>query len=431
MSTVRDLRELWDRGRAVVSDAVNRYRTTHPVEPATLDRLRELRELRETRSVSQDRLAAICSSLALRDLNLVDLAIEQLEKIYQHEEDPDKLEHLYQIDNLAIRMRRNAENLRVLAGQNSDDAAADSASLVDLLRAALSSIRQHERVALGQVAPVAIVGPVAADIGRVVTELLDNAANNSPPASMVRVNAYLTETASVLLRIEDDGIGLPDDRLAGLNQRLSGPSALDRDAVRHMGLAVVASLAHQHKMRVRLQRRVPQGTTALVTIPDSLVTDLPTALWSGGNTVSGTPRSSQPEGQPAPRHRASDDGPTGNNGSRINGARPEPPAERPAPLGELRREPVVGGLTPSGLPKRVPASLRAEAGPRDVTDDMTPSDTGIHPAVDTDPEVAAEAQAEHVRAFAEFGAFELGQRTADTGEEATELTGDLGDPDQE
>lgn len=401
VNTTRDLRGLWDRGRAVVTDAVSRYRAAQAIDPTSVDRARQ-----QSSALSQERLASVCSSLALRNLNLVDLAIERLETIYQNEGDPDKLANLYHIDNLAIRLRRNAENLRVLAGRDNDDASADSASLVDLLRAALSSIRQHDRIALGQIVSIGVVGPAAADVGRVLTELLDNGADNSPPTSQVRASAHLTETGSVLVRVEDDGIGLSEERLAVLNRRLTSPAALDRDAVRHMGLAVVSSLAHRHRLRVRLQRRVPQGTTALVTIPASLVCDLPTALWSGGNTVTG-PRSgrtipaNRPFTDPSPRQR-----PPSAPASQTTQPRPlaRPKVENPAPP----REPTVSSTTDSGLPRRVPASLRSEA--------SVPDPEPVTPAT------PVEARAGNEQLIADFGAFERGQHAA---EAPDQQSGDL------
>lgn len=439
MSTARELRDLWGRSRAAVTDAVNRYRAAQASDPTNLDRLRE-----QSRAMSQERLASICSSLALRNLNLVDLAIEQLEKIYEQEDDPDKLTSLYQIDNLAIRLRRNAENLRVLAGRDNEDSSSESASLVDLLRAALSSIRQHDRIALAQVASIGIVGPVAADVGRVLTELLDNAANNSPPTSQVRASAHLTETGSVLIRIEDDGLGLTEGRIGVLNRRMTSPAALDRDAVRHMGLAVVASLAHQHRLRVQLQRRVPQGTTATVTIPNSLICEIPTGLWSGGSTVSGVSRGGRPAMPNRPTMDASPRQATTTErrippASTVTASTAAPASTAKAPAVKApaastpsRGEPIVGAVTSSGLPRRIPASLRGEAGQPDGPSDAVPT----RPIIERPAQPPADERAGNERMFADLGAFERGQRAAEQPENSTVddprdagIAGDLGNPD--
>src|SRR5918997_280632 len=123
---------------------------------------------REPEEPPQDVLAGMCADLALRDLNLVDALLAQLENMEANEGDPDALARLYQLDHLATRVRRNAENLRVLAGQD------------------------------------------AGDVSRRLAELLDNATAHSPRTSIVTVSAHVTEQGHVLLRVEDAGIGLPN-----------------------------------------------------------------------------------------------------------------------------------------------------------------------------------------------------------------------------
>src|SRR5690606_30074840 len=174
----------------------------------------------------QQALVDMCANLALRDLNLVDTLLSELEKMETGEEDEERLEQLYRLDHLATRLRRNAENLRVLAGRDAGGPGSDASSLVDIVRGAMSSIDQYARVTIGRVVSLGVVGFAAEDISRLLAELLDNAANQSPPTAPVRVSAHLTETGSVLMRIEDEGIGLPEERLDELNRRLS-PSTSD------------------------------------------------------------------------------------------------------------------------------------------------------------------------------------------------------------
>ncbi|MFD2422763.1 sensor histidine kinase, partial [Amycolatopsis pigmentata] len=210
-----------------------------------------------------------------RDLNLVDVLLSELEGMEAREEDGARLAALYRLDHLAARLRRNAENLRVLAGHEASDVVGQTLSVVDVVRAAMSSIDQYSRVTIGRVVGLGVVGFAAEDVGRVVAELLDNATKWSSPSSVVRVSGHLTEQGSVLVRVEDEGIGLPSERLARLNERLAGSPVLDDESVRHMGLAVVRRLTARHGMRAWLDRRVPQGTTASVLLPAALVTEVP------------------------------------------------------------------------------------------------------------------------------------------------------------
>ncbi|HEX3649099.1 MAG TPA: ATP-binding protein, partial [Pseudonocardiaceae bacterium] len=200
----------------------------------------------------QEALAGVCATIALRDLNLVDSLLAQLEQLEASEDDPDALAQLYGLDHLATRLRRNAENLRVLAGQEAGGSSDETSSLLDVIRAALSSIEQYPRVEVGRVAPLAVVGFAADDISRLLAELLDNATTQSPPTVTVLVSAHLTERGSVLLRVEDAGIGMPDERQQELNDWLTEPPLLDSGAIEHMGLAVVRRLAHKHNARVTL-----------------------------------------------------------------------------------------------------------------------------------------------------------------------------------
>ncbi|MGW3966587.1 sensor histidine kinase [Amycolatopsis sp. NPDC005003] len=301
-------------------------------------------------------LAEICASVALRDLNLLDQLLARLEELEAGEEDHHRLADLYQLDHLATRLRRNAENLRVLAGQDTAGDAARATSVLDLMREAMSSINHYARITIGRVVNLGVVGFAAEDLGRVLAELFDNAANQSSPSSPVHVSAHLTEQGSVLVRIEDEGIGIPADRIGDLNARLAAGGDLDDAAARHMGLAVVARLAARHGVTVRLDRRSPHGTVATVLLPTGIVTELAEHAWSGTRTVTVEPVKTGAGPEPAtvgglPRRRA----------GTFPRETPEPlaprkPTPRPRPV-----EGVVGGTTANGLPRRVPGSIRGAA----------------------------------------------------------------------
>ncbi|WP_167170906.1 ATP-binding protein [Saccharomonospora amisosensis] len=324
---------------------------------------------------SEQALIDICASIALRDLNLVDSLLSQLEEMESKEEDDQRLAQLYRLDHLATRLRRNAENLRVLAGRDASDMTSDTASLVDAVRAAMSSIDQYSRITIGRVVSLGVVGFAAEDLSRLLAELLDNAANQSPPNSLVRVSAHLTEQGSVLVRIEDEGIGLPPERLRELNERLSTAPVLDDDAVRHMGLAVVRRLAARHQMRVFLERRLPHGTTATVLLPGSLVAELPEASWSGTQTVvvsqpppnGSTPRPAgafQPAAAPGSSVLTEPPATTASGLPQRNAMSAPPREHEPTRLPKPRPVPSDGGTTPSGLPRRVSRSLKNPSGER-------------------------------------------------------------------
>ncbi|OXM69933.1 sensor histidine kinase [Amycolatopsis vastitatis] len=333
-------------------------------------------------------LAEICASVALRDLNLVDQLLARLEELEAGEEDHHRLAELYQLDHLATRLRRNAENLRVLAGQDTTDDAARATSVLDLMREAMSSINHYARITIGRVVNLGIVGFAAEDLGRVLAELFDNAANQSSPSSPVHVSAHLTEQGSVLVRIEDEGIGIPADRVGDLNARLAAGGDLDDAAARHMGLAVVARLAARHGVTVRLDRRSPHGTVATVLLPTGIVTELAEHAWSGTRTVTFEPVKVGASGEPVavgglPRRRP--------GAFPRETPVPRKPSPRPRPV-----ERAAGGTTPSGLPRRVPGSIR-----------------GAAPEPPPPPPPGRDTSASgHERLLADLGAFADGERAA-------------------
>lgn len=398
-------RDLLERSRVAAVQFLDQPRG----QAATLPRVIEGSHDSMVHQEPEGAVVDICASIALRDLNLVDSLLSLLETMEENEADPDRLGQLYKLDHLAARLRRNAENLRVLAGRDASDAVSESASLVDVVRAAMSSIDGYSRVSIGRVLSLGVVGIAADDLSRLLAELLDNAAKQSPPDTSVRVSAHLTEEGSVLMRIEDDGIGLPADRIEELNGRLSDEPKLNDDSVRHMGLAVVRRLAARHDMRVKLNRRAPHGTTATVLLPAGLLCELPETAWSGSQTVvmpAAESRNPQPvpaARRPSPRPKTSAHGTTvgglprrGSAGSNTSTASPSRTATRPPAPQDL----VDSARTANGLPRRVSRSIKNP----DHGDDSTPV-----PAPPAEPQ---DEKAGHEQLLADLDAFVAGEQAA-------------------
>lgn len=356
---------------------------------------------------TQDVLADVCASIALRDLNLVDSLLERLEKMEAAEDDPDTLAKLYSLDHLATRLRRNAENLRVLAGQEAGGSAEETSSLIDVIRAALSSIEQYPRVEVGRVAPLAVVGFAADDVERLLAELLDNAASQSPPTTSVLVSAHLTERGSVLLRLEDAGIGMPEDRLDQLNEWLAAEPVLDNGSIDQMGLAVVRTLAAKHHVKVWLGRRAPHGTTASVLLPSELVREAAPVSFTRRPTPAEPARPPVPEAAERRAERAA----TTLSGLPRRSSRPRYGARADGPT-------VRGETTPSGLPRRVPQSLRGGVAVDDPVDE----------AVEIDDQDADEGRDRFLADLDDFAAGESAARE-ELDDRRTEEPGPVSDGD--
>lgn len=324
---------------------------------------------------SHEALARVSADVARRDLNLVDSLLARLEDMEASESDPDALARLYQLDHLAARLRRNAENLRVLAGQDAGSRPG-APPVIDVIRGAMSSIEHYQRIDIERVAALAVADPVADDLSRLLAELLDNATRYSPPMSRVTVSAYLTEQGSLLIQFENAGHHLPDDQLRVLNAQLSaaGPES---GSVEQMGLVVVRRLAAQHGIQVSLDSRPTRGTATTVLLPPNLLCDVPAKPW-----FADTPMMKIPGPAPAP----------------VGAPASPPPAValqgKPSPAPRMTR---------NGLPRRVPQSLR-EFGAFPTS---LPS-----PRNDPDADLAQEHTEGREQLIADIGDFSDGEQAA-------------------
>ena len=215
---------------------------------------------------------AMFVNLSRRTQSLVQRQIHLIDDLEQGEQDSDRLGSLFRLDHLATRMRRNSENLLVLAGHEASQRWSQPVALVDVLRAAVSEIEQYERVSLTVQPGISVRGQVVNDVVHLLAELLENATSFSSAESRVNVSGHLLNSGGVLLDITDQGVGMPADEMKDANWRLDNPPVVDVAVSRRMGLFVVARLASRHGIRVRLRPGPTGGLTALIWLPDETVT---------------------------------------------------------------------------------------------------------------------------------------------------------------
>src|SRR6185312_9700011 len=209
-------------------------------------------------------------SLSRRSVPLIDRLARMIDAMEQNEDDPDRLAKLFSMDHLVTRMRRNSENLLVLAGEEPVRKWTESVPLTDIARAAASEIEQYSRVALAVQPGIMISGQAAADVVHLLAELIENATLFSPQSTKVRVTVMELSSGGVLVEVRDDGVGVSPNRLADMNWRLDHPPMVDVSISRHIGLYAVARLAARHGIRVKLRPGAPQGLSALVWLPGTL-----------------------------------------------------------------------------------------------------------------------------------------------------------------
>ncbi|MFF7475024.1 nitrate- and nitrite sensing domain-containing protein [Streptomyces sp. NPDC008092] len=374
-------------------------------------------------------------NLSRRSQSLVDRLLRLMEQLERHEEDPEQLAGLFTLDHLATRMRRNNENMMVLCGstlvRSSRSAAVDT-----VLRGAVSEIEHYQRVLVEPGPAVDVIGYAAGDLGRLVAELLDNATTFSPPHTRVVVGGVREPDGSLLIEIQDEGIGMSAGDLARSNQRVATGTAADTPASRQLGLLVVGRLAARHGIAVSLgERPGAKGLRAHVLVPAKLVTAQAPAAGTDQPDNTTSERPERPELPERPARRDPSERPaavlpvrprggrkdTGDTASRLprrplpvnaattgpvpadEGAPPEPAAPPWFTVAAAAAEPASAdrrtderdtderdtderdtderdtdeperpaGLTEAGLPRRVPRTRSAPAGPeRSATGDGT------------------------------------------------------------
>src|SRR5258708_4707209 len=161
--------------------------------------------------------------LSRRSVPLIDRLARMIDSLEQNEDDPDRLSSLFSMDHLVTRMRRNSENLLVLAGEEPARTWSEPVPLTDVARAAMSEIEQYTRVVLDIQPEVAVSGQAATDVVHLLAEVIENATMFSSPDTSVRVSANEFDSGGVLLEIRDAGVGVPEARLAEINLRLDTP----------------------------------------------------------------------------------------------------------------------------------------------------------------------------------------------------------------
>ena len=213
---------------------------------------------------------AMFVNLSRRSQSLIERLVRMIDSLEQNEGDPERLSNLFAMDHLVTRMRRNSENLLLLAGHETARKWSDPVSLADVARASVSEIEQYSRVTLKIQPGIAVTGQAVSDVVHLLAEVIENATIFSAKDTPVHVAAQELTSGGVLIEVSDNGVGIPEARLAEMNWRLDNPPVMDVSVSRHMGLFAVARLAERHGVRVRLRPRSPHGLTALVWLPDSV-----------------------------------------------------------------------------------------------------------------------------------------------------------------
>jgi hypothetical protein len=380
----------------------------------------------------------------------------------RRQDDSAELEDLFHVDHLATRMRRNAENLIVLSGATPARGWRRPVPMIDVVRSAVAEVEDYTRVTVMPMGDVALAGRAVGDIVHLLAELIENAVSFSPPYTQAQVSGHMV-AHGYAVEIEDRGLGMTDEILADINERVTDPPEFNLSSSAHLGLYVVGRLAMRYDVKVSLKHSSYGGTTAVVLIPHELVVEgaenegeagaaarsVPVGVAAGGMTATSygdvparvteatvleppaLPSPAQPS-SPAPA-RPSTPAPAEATGpaSEPSAAAPtaEPAAGEPGTLPPLprrtsttsrepeRAEPTgptptpASQTTPGGLPVRVP---QASISPALRTDGPTSSSASAAAPPDDGP------TPEEIRKS--FGGLQAGTRRGRTDAAARSLT---------
>ncbi|MGY0008190.1 sensor histidine kinase, partial [Micromonospora sp. I033] len=215
-------------------------------------------------------VAQMFGHVGRRTQNLVGRQIALIDRLERQETDPGRLEHLYRLDHISSRLRRNAGSLVVLSGAAGSDGHVAPVPLADLVRLALGEIEDYTRVDVRVPPGVSAAPAIAGDLVLALAELMENGTAFSPPHTRVLVAGEQTDVGA-RLTVVDRGIGMTEERLAAENARLTRRERLDLAPTEVLGLFVVGRLARRHGWTVRLAQTAGGGVTAHLEIPAALL----------------------------------------------------------------------------------------------------------------------------------------------------------------
>ncbi|WP_051115794.1 sensor histidine kinase [Streptomyces sp. PsTaAH-124] len=326
---------------------------------------------------------------------------------------------LLKLDHNTSQLGLLTDRLALLMGGRSSRAWNKPIVMESVLRGAVGRIAAYRRVRLHCSATAAISGFAAEGVMHLLAELMDNAANFSPPIDEVHV--YVEErSAGLVVTIEDSGLKMADAAMRRAEEAVSGRmSDLASLQGTRLGLIVVGRLALKYGISVNYRPSSRGGTGVVVLLPPQLLAQQRepaprepvrppvTAAAPAGGAATAATRTAVPAPAPAPDLDALPKQPQA-PAPAVRPALAARPADRSDPH-EPGRHRRPAGATPNGLPVRSPGRTMAEA-EREREQRRSPSQAA-QAAQDGRPESRSERPPGQ-DAGARFGAFHRGRQSA-------------------
>ncbi len=184
-----------------------------------------------------------------------------------------------------------------------DPEPAEVAVLVDRARSAFASSSGRNNLAIDVEPDLPLVMADKRRIVQVLSNLLSNAASNSPESAVTKVTA-MQDGVHVVVSVADEGRGIPAERLPHLFRKFSGAQPEEQRGDTGLGLAICKGIVEAHGGRIWAESDGP-GMGARFTFT------LPSVEDSGSGGAGGLSAASMPREQGAERLRvlAVDDDP--------------------------------------------------------------------------------------------------------------------------
>ncbi|MBB4980552.1 MULTISPECIES: sensor histidine kinase [Streptomyces] len=274
--TARETAALTERyeTEAAASEAAHAARTAELTEARAVDVRRLEDRLRRAESGRSAAMAAAANA-AGRMQALATSMLADLREMEHRHADEDVLADLLHLDHRTAQAGRLADSVAVLTGARSGRRWARPIVMESILRGAMGRIGGYQRVRLHSSSDAAVAGHAAEGVMHALAELMDNAANFSPPTAEVHV--YVEEVpAGVIISVEDSGLVMSDVQLRRAEAAV-GSTAQDLAGLSgtRLGLAVVGRLARKHGLTVSFRPSARGGTGALLMLPQELISHAP------------------------------------------------------------------------------------------------------------------------------------------------------------
>ena len=230
-----------------------------------------------------ERLFRSMSERTTETLKIERVALADLAQEINGHDDPGSQLRVRELSNALDRRQRDVHMYRALAGKEAEARFVQDQSMATIVASAAGGSPAPGRVRVISIDSALVDSRCVVDLEHIVSELIENALEHSAPESMVEVVANLTAEGSMLVSVADQGVGMPDEQMDGLNQVLASAPTVTVSTAGSLGVVAMATIAERTGLQVRYTASPEGGTTGLVTVPMAAITELDEPATTGSD----------------------------------------------------------------------------------------------------------------------------------------------------